>query len=178
MTRKWREGKVRPIPGNAPQDRPVSRRISFTFWSVCDDPFPATVRPRQRTILRCSGCVFEAWRNLSVRCGRTQTEPRGGTETPPAGRPRAQVKERVGRNTPCSSSAMSSGRLFLNGLLASSARLRFVGTGRLTRTPRAARQKGTLLLCQRGGHFYFALTGVSLGVDKFRRSSYNSTTQG
>ena len=45
---------------------------------------------------------------------QTKTKPRGGTEPPPAGRPRAQVKERAGRITPFSSSAMSSGRLFLD----------------------------------------------------------------
>src|ERR1035437_2711225 len=43
-----------------------------------------------------------------------KTKSRGGTEPPPAGRPRAQAKERVGRTTPFSSSAMSSGRLFLD----------------------------------------------------------------
>ena len=40
--KKWREGKVRPLPGNSPHDRLVSRGMSFTFWRVCDDPFPAT----------------------------------------------------------------------------------------------------------------------------------------
>ena len=44
----------------------------------------------------------------------TKTKPWGGTVPPPAGRPRAQVKERVGRTTLLSSSAMSSGRLFLD----------------------------------------------------------------
>jgi len=43
-----------------------------------------------------------------------KTKPWGGTVPPPAGRPRAQVKERVGRTTLLSSSAMSSGRLFLD----------------------------------------------------------------
>ena len=43
-----------------------------------------------------------------------QTKPWGGTVPPPVGRPRAQVKERVGRTTSFSSSAMSSGRLFLD----------------------------------------------------------------
>ena len=38
-----------------------------------------------------------------------------------------QAIERAGRNTLCPSSAMSSGRLFLGGLLASIARLRFTG---------------------------------------------------
>ena len=120
--KRW-EGKVRPLQGNSPHDRdiiPSSRRI-------CDDPFRATPFPLQPTILRHSVCVFQAWRNLSVRCGQTKTKPWGGAVPPPDGRPRAQVKERVGRTTPFSSSAMSSGRLFLDGLLASIARLRFTG---------------------------------------------------
>lgn len=45
---------------------------------------------------------------------RSKTKPWGGTVPPPDGRPRAQVKERAGRITLFSSSAMSSGRLFLN----------------------------------------------------------------
>jgi hypothetical protein len=45
---------------------------------------------------------------------QSKTKPWGGTVPPPAGRPRAQVKERVGRTTLLSSSAMSSGRLFLD----------------------------------------------------------------
>jgi hypothetical protein len=44
----------------------------------------------------------------------TATNPGARPLPPPAGRPRAQVKERVGRTTPFSSSAMSSGRLFLD----------------------------------------------------------------
>jgi hypothetical protein len=44
----------------------------------------------------------------------TKIKPWGGTVPPPAGRPRAQVKERAGRTTLFSSSAMSSGRLFLD----------------------------------------------------------------
>jgi hypothetical protein len=41
---------------------------------------------------------------------QTKTKPWGGTVPPPVGRPRAQVKERVGRTTLSSSSAISSGR--------------------------------------------------------------------
>ena len=63
--RKWREGKVRPLQGNSPHDRPVSRGMIPSSRRICDDPFPATLFPRQRTILRHSVCVFEAWRNLS-----------------------------------------------------------------------------------------------------------------
>ena len=42
----------------------------------------------------------------------------------------------AGKNMPCPSSAMSSGRLFLDGLLASIARLRFTGIIRLKLLPR------------------------------------------
>jgi hypothetical protein len=44
-----------------------------------------------------------------------------------------QAIGRAGRNTPCPSLAMSSGRLFLDGVLASIARLRFTGSTRLKR---------------------------------------------
>ena len=62
--REWREGKVRPIPGNSPHDRPVSRGI-LSPRRICDDPFPATLPRLQRTILKRPVCVFKAWRNLS-----------------------------------------------------------------------------------------------------------------
>jgi hypothetical protein len=47
-------------------------------------------------------------------------------------------------------SAMSSGRLFLEGLVATRAPLRFTGTRRLTRIFQSPQQKGTFLLCQQG----------------------------
>ena len=46
-----------------------------------------------------------------------------------------QAVGRAGKYTPCPSSAMSSVRLFLNGLLASIARLRFTGTPSLNLLP-------------------------------------------
>jgi hypothetical protein len=46
-----------------------------------------------------------------------------------------QAIGRAGRNTPCPSSAMSSGWLFLTGLLASIARLRFTSNVRLKQLP-------------------------------------------
>ncbi len=46
-----------------------------------------------------------------------------------------QAIGRAGKYTPCPSSAMSSVRLFLNGLLASIARLRFTGFTRLKPLP-------------------------------------------
>jgi hypothetical protein len=47
---EWREGKLRPLQGNAPHDRPVSRGI-LSPWGICDDPFVATRFPQlKRTI--------------------------------------------------------------------------------------------------------------------------------
>ena len=48
---------------------------------------------------------------------------------------RCQGIGHAGKNMPCPSSAMSSGRLFLDGLLASIARLRFTGIIRLRLLP-------------------------------------------
>jgi hypothetical protein len=73
--------------------------------------------PHRRLAALCqrAACVFEAWRNLSVRCGSSQNHlnPSWGA----ASRWSAPMpgKGRDGRNyAPCSSSAMSSGRLFLD----------------------------------------------------------------
>ena len=49
--------------------------------------------------------------------------------------PGARAIGRAGKNTPCPSSAMSSGRLFLDGLVASIARLRFTGILRINHLP-------------------------------------------
>jgi hypothetical protein len=68
-------------------------------------PIPMAIRMR---FLRHDGI----YRSDVVPTARTK--PWGGAAPPPAGRPRAQVKERVGRTTLFSSSAMSSGRLFLD----------------------------------------------------------------
>ena len=54
------------------------------------------------------------YRSDVVQDKTQKPNPENGTVPPPAGRPRSQVKERVGRTTPFSSSAMSSGRLFLD----------------------------------------------------------------
>ena len=102
--RRWREGKVRPIPGNSPHDRLVSRVISSSLKeslrrSLLRHCFPptATILGAQYAFLRHGGIYL-------VRCGskskpKTKPKPWGGTVPPPAGRPRAQVAERAGRIT-------------------------------------------------------------------------------
>src|ERR1039458_8443753 len=156
--RRWREGKVRPIPGNSPPAQPVSRGVC-SLRRVCDDPFSATPLPQmQRTILGAQYAFWKAWRNLSVRCGQTTTKPWGGTVPPPAGRPRTQVEERVGRTTLCPSSAMSSDRLFLDRGARQHCPSPLHRHGQTTTAPHPARLKPDISTLQRIGHFYFALT--------------------
>ena len=118
VRREWRQGKVRPIPGNSPHDRLVSRGI-FSPRRICDDAFPATpFPPLQRTIQRRSVCVFKAWRNLSgpMWC-QTQTQ----NQTPGRGRaasrwsaPSPGSRTRREDHAPSHRPQMSSGRLFLD----------------------------------------------------------------
>ena len=159
---RWREGKVRPLPGNAPHE-PAGRPGAF-FTSLKErlrrslrrhsEPSLAnhTGAPRLR-ILRHDGIYRPDVVQLKTR-------PWGGTVLPPAGRPRAQVKERVGRTTFSSSSAMSSGRLFLDR----------VGRHQSPSPLRRHAQINTHFPCDPSkperstllgsGSFYFALTGA------------------
>ena len=67
---EWREGKVRPIPGNAPHDRPVSRGISSSLKESLRRSLPHHRIPQQSgIILGAQHCVFKAWRNLSGPMG-------------------------------------------------------------------------------------------------------------
>ena len=156
---KWREGRVRPLQGNAPPDRPVSRGV-LSFRSVCDPAFSAT-STFPTTIPGPPICVFEAWRNLSLRCG-FQNQPQSRSLPPPAGRLRPRTKERTGRITLFSSSAMSSDRLFLDqvGRHQSPSPLhRHTQTNTPFQKPGDKHDISTL---PGGRHFYFALTLMNL----------------
>ena len=156
LPRKWRARQSSPYTGK-PSARPAGK------------PGDSFVEGGFATIPCCHSCLFIP-RRLGMRFFRhggiyrsdvvqkQKPNPGAGAVPPPVGRPRTQVKERAGRFTPFSSSAMSSGRLFLEGLLASRALLRFTDTGRLTRHFRMGDHRVTFLLCQPGGHFYFAAT--------------------
>jgi hypothetical protein len=158
---EWREGKVRPSPGNAPHDRPVSRGLHSPS-SICDDPFPAT-----RPLLSIPGAQYafsKAWRNLSVRCVPKQNQPWVGTILPPAGRPRAQIKERARRIALFSSSAMSSGRLFLDRVARQQSPSPLHRHAQTTMHPCRNQAKQDISTLQGIGHFYFALTRCELGL--------------
>jgi hypothetical protein len=170
---EWREGKVRPLPGNAPHDRLVSRGISLSLWSICDDPFLATRFPQPRIIPGPSVCVFQAWRNLSLRCGQATTKSWVETEPPPASRPRAQAKERAGRNTLFSSSAMSSGRLFLDRVGRHQSPSPLHRHEQINTRSSQAQAKHDISTLPRIRHFYFALTDAAVGLAVGSRISYS-----
>jgi len=162
IQREWREGKVRPIPGNSPHDRPVSRGF-LSPRRIYDDPFPATPHPPQATPAR-SFCVFQAWRNLSVRWSskpksKTKTSQTRAGVPPPVGRPPMPGKGRDGRNyAPCSSSAMSSGRLFLDRVARQHCPSPLHRQSQNNMHSPGARPIGDVSTLPARGHFYFALT--------------------
>jgi hypothetical protein len=159
LRRKWREGKSSPYTGKL-SARPAGKPGDFLIAKEglrrslprhCSPPL-------QRTILGAQYAFWKAWRNLSVRCGRTTTKPWGGTVPPPAGRPRTQVEERIGRTALRSSSAMSSDRLFLDRGARQHCPSPLHRHGQTTTHPHPARLKPDISTLQRIGHFYFALT--------------------
>ena len=115
---EWREGKVRPIPGNAPHARPVSRGI-FSLWSICDDPYPATRFPQQ-LVPGARYAFFKASRNLSGPMGfqnqnQIQNQLPGRDHTTsrwsaPSPGKRTRREDHALSHRP----QMSSGRLFLD----------------------------------------------------------------
>ena len=162
---EWREGKVRPLPGNAPHDRPVSRGISCSFWSICDDPFNATRFPQLLKLPGPSVGVFKASRNLSgpmwfheqnQTLGRSRAASRWSAPSPGS---RTRREDRAPSHRP----QMSSGRLFLDRVG------RHQSPSPLHRQPEhnmhspRCHAKGDISTLPARGHFYFALTGDLTG---------------
>ncbi len=157
-------GKCSARPAGKPGDSRIVKGAFATFPSS-----PLDSRSYQRTTTTGRPiCVFKAWRNLSHRCGLSQNQKPNPSRDrpPPAGRPRPRVEERDGRTTPFSSSAMSSGRLFLERVA------RQQSPSPLHRHPQinmhfsGARRKGDISTLPGRGHFYFALTGALEQLDK------------
>ena len=153
---EWRESKVRPIPGNAPHDRPVSREI-VSSKSIGDDSFRTTRFPQRHRKRRSPRrAFFQAWRNLSVRCG-AKTKPEPGSTASRRSAP-TQVEERVGRTTLFSSSAMSSGRLFLDRVGRHQSPSPLHRHTHINMHFSEPGVKGDISTLPAWGHFYFALT--------------------
>ncbi len=163
--RRWREGKVRPIPGNSPHDRPVSRGIFSSLKESLRRSLPRHRIPHQlRIILGAQYAFSKAWRNLSGPMGfnfknqkqnqildRDQTASRWSAPVPGK---RTRREDRALSHRP----QMSSGRLFLDrvGRHQSPSSLRRHAQT-TTHFPRGT-LKPELSTLLGSGTFYFALT--------------------
>lgn len=148
--RRWREAKRRPVPGNSPNDRMLRGPDCNRPKRVCTDFFPATPWLQPPGLCPIPGMRFLRHAESIGPMWSLKPAKTGAGVPPPVGRPRAQLKERAGRNAPRSSSAMSSDRLFLNQVA------RQQSLSPLHRQPQnntyfpRGQQKGTFLLCWRG----------------------------
>jgi hypothetical protein len=108
----------RPSQGNPASDRMLRGPGCNRHSRVCADtsvPFTGLPRRYHSDGHRDAFSRHDGIYRSDVAQNQThKPNPGNGTLPPPAGRPRPQVKERVGRTTIFSSSAMSSGRLFLD----------------------------------------------------------------
>jgi hypothetical protein len=154
--RRWREVKGRPIPGNSPDDRILHGPDCNHPKRVCADPLPATSWHEFPGSLRIPGKRFlRQAESIGPMC---LSNPRPGYRLPLVG-PRGSVKERDGRNALCSSSAMSSDRLFLDRVARQHCPSPLHRHAHTTTHPLPAPAKPDISTLQRIGHFYFALTG-------------------
>ena len=109
--RRWREGKVRPIPGSSPHDRPVSRGISLSLKESLRRSLPRHRIPHQsRIILGAQYAFSKAWRNLSGPMGfhfktKSKPNPGSGPDRLPLVGPEPRQKNAPGGTRSFSSSA-------------------------------------------------------------------------
>jgi hypothetical protein len=157
---KWREGKSSPYTGKlSARPEPVSPGEFLRQREFATIPSPplAASKHTERSVR-----VFKAWRNLSLRCGQTKTKSWGGTNRLPLVGPVTQAKERVGRTTLFSSSAMSSGRLFLDRVARQHCPSPLHRHTQINMHSSDTHAKGDVSTLPAWGHFYFALTNKNL----------------
>jgi hypothetical protein len=158
--RKWREGKVRPIPGNPPHDRPGKPEDFFLvkgeFATIPSSPLlSATANNTGRPV-----CVFKACRNLSGPMWfRNQNQTLGWDRaasrwSAPSPGSRTCREDHAPSHRP----QMSSDRLFLDRVARQHCPSPLHRHAQITTPPRPAGRKQDISTLQRIGHFYFALT--------------------
>ena len=147
-TRKWREDKVRPLPGTLRTTGSVKPGTGIVKESLRRSLLATlTLVPIERTILGAQYAFWKAWRNLSGPMGFQKSKPNPGpgpSRLPSVG-PEPRQKNASGGPRSFSSSADEFRPGYsLIGVLASIARLRFTGTGRITCVSQKTRAKGDI----------------------------------
>ena len=157
---EWREGKVRPIPGNTPRNRLVSRGGSL-LWSICDDPFLTTRFP-QLSIPGARYAFSEAWRNLSGPMGfknqnQNLSRDRAASRwSAPGPGQRTRREDHALSHRP----QMSSGRLFLDRVARQHCPSPLHRHEQINTYSAGPQAKGDISTLPARGHFYFALTSL------------------
>ena len=180
--RKWREVKRRPVPGNSPNDRILHGPGCNRPKRVCADSFSATPSPQPPRIevirgMRFSGMTEsigpmgaglcdKACRVAAAPCRAPLVRPIRST-FPLHGSSGARFAARSR-----SSSAMSSGRLFLDRVARQHCPSPLHRHGQNNTHSLPARSKPDISTLRRIGHFYFALTGFA---SHKRRQGLSST---
>ena len=162
--RRWREGKVRPIPGNPPHDRLVSRVISSSLKKSLRRSLPRHRFPHLQKNTGRPVCVFKASRNLSgPMWSKIKTQKQNQT----LGWGRAASRwsapspgSRTCRedHAPSHRPQMSSGRLFLDRVARQHCPSPLHRHAQTITPPCRAQRKPDISTLQGIGHFYFALT--------------------
>ena len=165
--RKWCEGKVRPIQGNAPHD-------------LAGKPGESLVKEHLRRSLRhhCVGqfqmrhltCVFQAWRNLSGPMGfskpTSKPNPGSGPTTSrwsaPSPGKRTRREDHVLSHRP----QMSSDRLFLDRVARQHCPSPLHRRSQNITGSQQFQAKGDISTLPARGHFYFALTNSRCHLQK------------
>ena len=160
-------GQRRPLQGNSPDGRKnypdcEPSQESLRQWPSASLPAPGPLLVSSAHHRSSRGTLnlafFQASRNLSVRCGQFKIIPSWGRGTASRWSAPGPAKGRDGRSAPCSSSTMSSGRLFLDRVA------RQQSPSPLHRHPQNnthssnAQAKGDISTLPERGHFYLALT--------------------
>ena len=158
--RRWREVERRPVPGNSPNDRILRGPDCNRPRRVCADPFPATPWTRFPKTQKIPGMRFlRQAESFGPMGSQNQNHLHlGVARRLPLVGARAPVKGRDGRSAPCSSSTMSSDRLFLDRVARQHCPSPLHRHAQTTTQLRPALAKQDISTLQRIGHFYFALT--------------------
>ena len=157
-------GKLSARPAGKPGD-------FFTFWRICDDPFPTTLAPgpqkHQAPGMRFQG-MTESIGPMWLKKPNHQ-DLRMGCRLPLVG-PRASVKDATEGTRLGSSSAMSSGRLFLDRVARQQSPSPLHRHAQATMHLRRASLKPERSTLLQTGSFYFALTSSECtGADSTMR---------
>jgi hypothetical protein len=163
--RRWREVKRRPVQGNSPNDRMLHGPDCNRPKRVYADSFPATPSPQFPRTQKIPGKRFVRHaESIGPMWSLNHLDLRPECRLPLVG-PRAPVKERDGRSAFCSSSAMSSDRLFLDRVARQHCPSPLHRHGQTNTHPLPASPKQDISTLQRIGHFYFALTRTQFPLD-------------